>query len=172
VVDHGIFDPAEILRALAAHDVDFVVIGGIAAALHGTDHVTTDVDIAPSTAADNLGRLSAALDDLGARIRVEGIAGGLAFDHDGPSLAGAGVWNLTTRAGDLDIAFHPAGTGGWDDLRPRALVVDLGGAATPVASLRDVIRSKEAADRPKDRVALPALRAALAIQERERGGGG
>lgn len=153
-----LFDPAAVLRTLDAHGVDFVVIGGIAAALHGSDHVTTDIDITPRRSKENVTRLSAALDDLDARIRVEGIADGLAFDHDGASLLRAGVWNLTTRCGDLDISFVPSGTDGWDDLRPSAVVVDLDGTSVAVASLADIIRSKEAADRPKDRFVLPSLR--------------
>ncbi len=52
----------------------------------------------------------------------------------------------------------PAGTGGYDDLRTSAIVVDLGPTRAMVASLEDIIRSKEAADRPKDRYALPRLR--------------
>lgn len=152
------FDPAALLRALDDHGVEFVVIEGIAAALHGCDHVTTDVHITPRRSDENLERLSAALDDVGARIRVEGIDAGLAFDHDGESLLRAGVWNLTTRFGDLDISFVPSGTEGWDDLRPHAIVVDLDGTRVAVASLADIIRSKEAADRPKDRLVLPSLR--------------
>jgi hypothetical protein len=155
------FDPGAILRVLAAHGVDHVVIGGIAAALHGADHVTTDIDITPRRDAPNAQRLSSALAELDARIRVAGIVGGLRFDHDGRSLLGSGVWNLTTRHGDLDISFIPTGTDGWDDLRPGAVVVDLDGTSVAVAALEDVIRSKEAADRPKDRLILPALRALL-----------
>lgn len=160
------FDPGAILRSLADHGVDHVVIGGIAAALHGADHVTTDIDITPCRDGPNAARLSAALGALDARVRIEGIDGGLPFDHDGPSLLRAGVWNLTTRHGDLDISFVPSGTQGWEDLGPNAVVIDLNGTAVAVASLEDVIRSKEAANRPKDRIVLPALRHLLQLRPR------
>ena len=85
-------------------------------------------------------------------------------------LAGNVVWTLTTRAGDLDLVFMPAGTQGYDDLRRSAVELDLGsGAPALVAALPDVIRSKEAAGRPKDVAQLPALRQTLeVIRERER----
>ena len=85
------------------------------------------------------------------------------FACDAAFLANVQVLNLVTRCGNLDLSFMPSGTGGYDDLRlhaERLLVVD--GLAAPIAALEDVIRSKEAADRPKDRAVLPALRTLLA----------
>ncbi len=81
--------------------------------------------------------------------------------------------NLRTRFGDLDLSFEPSGTGGYEDLSPRAVRFDLGqGLVVPAAALEDVIRSKEAANREKDRQALPALRLLLEkIRERSGGGG-
>jgi hypothetical protein len=152
------FDPDEMLRVLGAHGVTFVLIGGLAAAMHGADGVTVDLDITPSRSRANLRALSAALAELDARIRVDGIDAGLPFDHDAASLARASVWSLRTRAGDLDIAFEPTGTAGYDDLAASALLVQISGVDVRLASLADVIRSKEAADRPKDRLALPGLR--------------
>jgi hypothetical protein len=159
------FDPAEILRVLHDHGVEFVVIGGMAAALHGADHITTDIDITPRAARTNLTRLSTALRELDARIRVEGLPDGLVFDHDGESLGRARIWNLTTRSGDLDVSFVPAGTDGFGDLDRHAVTIRLRGVPTRIAALADVVRSKEAADRPKDRLALPTLRRLLAVSE-------
>ena len=81
------FRPHEILAVLDAHDVRYVLIGGLAAVLHGAPHVTTDVDVVPEEAKRNLERLSAALEELGARIRVTGEPDGVPFDHSGESLA-------------------------------------------------------------------------------------
>ncbi len=65
---------------------------------------------------------------------------------------------MTTRAGALDVSFVPAGTAGYDDLKRDAVRIDAAeGVRIPVASLADVIRSKSAADREKDRLALPRL---------------
>jgi hypothetical protein len=155
------FDPEEILRVLEAHGVDYIVIGGLAATIHGSAHVTTDVDITPSRSRENLARLSAALKDLGARIRVATVPDGIPFDHDAESLERIQILNLTTRAGDLDISFTPSGTEGFADLRRNAQIVDLDGLRIRVASLADVVRSKEAAGRPKDFLTLPTLRRLL-----------
>jgi hypothetical protein len=162
------FDPLAILETLDRYRVRYVLVGGLAAVLHGAPHVTTDVDIVPEEGKENLVRLSAALKELGARIRVTGEPEGIPFDHAAESLARVRVWNLTTSLGDLDITFEPSGTRGYEDLRRDVVTLNIHGVDVPVASLADVIRSKEAADRPRDRAALPALRELLSRQHRPR----
>jgi hypothetical protein len=159
------FDPLAVLRELHAHGVDFVCIGGFAAYLQGSAIPTVDVDIVPDSARDNLTRLSDALRALGARVR-NGDDEPLPFAHDATNLAGSVFWNLTTRHGDLDISFTPSGTQGFPDLRQDAITVDLHGTPVLLASLADVIRSKEAAGRPKDLRVLPGLRKLLDEQRR------
>ncbi len=141
--------------------MDYVLIGALAAALHGAPRVTADVDIAPATDPDNLVRLSAALDDLDAPVRTIDAGVGLELSHDAASLAQAQAWNLVTRAGNLDIAFAPSGTAGYPDLRRDAVVVDIRGTTVVLASLADIVRSKQAANREKDRADLPLLRRLL-----------
>ena len=160
------FRPQEILRVLDRHDVHYVLVGGLAAVLHGASHVTTDVDVVPEDAQPNLERLSAALKELDARIRTTGEPDGIPFDHSAESLARVRVWDLQTSMGDLDITFQPSGTRGYDDLRRDVVTMRIRGVEVPVASLADVVRSKEAAGRARDRAALPALRALLARQRR------
>lgn len=155
-------DPGPILEALLRHGVRFVVIGGLAAVAHGSPIPTEDVDITPATEGENLGRLSDALRELGAMVRADGVDEGLPFSHDGESLASAQVWNLTTRFGDLDISFTPSGTRGYADLVEDAQTSAAYGVVIPLASLADVIRSKQAANRPKDQRVLPVLREILA----------
>jgi hypothetical protein len=65
--------------------------------------------------------------------------------------------NLTTRCGDLDLTFSPAALEDYDALVDRSEVFDIDGIRVRVAALRDVIRSKEAASRPKDHATLPVL---------------
>ena len=155
------FRPEVILRALERFEVAYVLIGGLAATIHGSPHVTTDVDITPAMSESNMNRLSAALKHLKARVRSESAMDGLPFDDTGASLATVEFWNLTTSAGALDLTFLPAGTTGYDDLIADAIELDILGVRVPVASLADVIRSKQAADRPKDRLTLPTLRRLL-----------
>lgn len=158
------FDPVAMLRVLMAHRVEFLVVGGIAARLRGAPLLTQDVDITPSTDRKNLEHLAGALQDLGARLRTATEPDGVAFPFDSGLLESATVWTLVTRHGDLDLVMAPAGTGGYRDLLVDA--DDLRVAVRPdltvkVASLADVIRSKEAAGRDKDRAALPLLRRTL-----------
>jgi hypothetical protein len=156
-----------ICRALTVHDVAFVVIGGAAARLHGTGHATVDIDVCPSRAKDNLARRATALRAVGARLRVEGDPAGVAFEPHADLLAKVTTMTLITRHGPLDLCFTPAGfAGGYDELAPHAIVVQLANVEVPVASLEDVVTSKRAAGRPKDITALPALEAHLQRERR------
>jgi hypothetical protein len=158
------FSPEKMLAALAAANVRFILIGGMAAILHGDAGVTIDVDVVPEHEAENLDRLAAALRKLRARIRAKGEPDGVPFDCSGAFLRNLptdSILNLNTSAGDLDLTFCPSGTRGYPDLRRAALEIDAAGARILVASLADVIRSKEAAGREKDRLALPRLRRLL-----------
>lgn len=155
------FDGDAILRVLLRHAVDFVLIGGYAAIALGSPLPTQDVDVVPLTSPENYGRLSAALTELGAKVRAVGVEP-QPFGHDAQSLADVSIWNLTTRYGDLDITVTPSGTRGYDDLRRDAVTVELHGMPVVIASLADIVRSKEAAGRDKDRRALPVLRELVA----------
>ena len=160
----GDFDPERVLGALSDAGVRYVLIGGMAAILHGDAGVTLDLDIAPAFDDANLERLAEALRSLGARIRAEGSPAGLPFDCSAAFLRSLGpesLVNLTTRAGDIDLVFMPHGTQGFRDLKRDAVSMQAGSISVLVASLADIIRSKAAADRDKDRGALPRLRALL-----------
>lgn len=161
-------DLGRLLAVLDRHEVSYVMIGGLAAVAHGSPFPTEDLDITPASDISNLTRLSAALSDLAARIRVDGMPDGLPFAHDAASLAAVQVWNLTTRLGDLDISFVPSGTKGFGDLNGSAEPIELDGVVVWVASLADVIRSKQAANRPKDQRVLPTLRELLARRSQDR----
>jgi hypothetical protein len=153
------FDPERLLEALSRHKVNFVLIGALAARLHGFPRLTADADITPAGDKPNLERLAAALNELDAKIYTESVPEGLAFDCSPTTLARARMWNLVTTAGRLDIAFEPAGVDGYDDLKKDAERFEAFGVRFLVASLDDIIRSKEAAGRPKDLDDVAILRA-------------
>jgi hypothetical protein len=155
------FQPERMLRVLQEHGVRFVLIGGFAAVIHGSPYVTTDIDVVPSRDRANLDRLSDALKEMHARVWTASEPVGIPFDHDGASIADARIWNLVTDLGRLDLTFEPAGTGGYEDLARGAVHLEILDAEVDVASLADVVRSKEAADRDKDRLVLPVLRRLL-----------
>lgn len=151
----------EIFACLARHGVRYVVIGGLAAILHGSPQLTFDVDICPAKETDNLAKLAAALREMEARIRTPDAPEGVSFTCDATFLSRVSLLNLVTRFGELDVSFDPSGTRGFEDLRTRSLDLKLGTSPVPVAALEDVIRSKEAANRPKDLRTLPLLRQLL-----------
>ena len=150
-----------LFTTLARHKVEFVLIGALGATLHGFPRNTRDADITPARDPANLDRLAAALRELDARIYTEQIPEGLPFDCSPQMLARADIWNLITRAGRLDLAFAPAGTGGFPDLVAHAVRFDVYGHPLLVARLEDIMRSKEAAGRPKDRQDVEVMREML-----------
>ncbi len=153
---------AAICGVLLDHGVEFVVIGGVAARLYETGHATVDIDVCPSTAGANLERLSAALRELGARLRVEGEPKGVPFDPHPDVLRQVSTLTLLTTSGPLDLCFRPAGFDeGFESLVGSSVVIEVAAVDVPVASLADVVASKRSAGRPKDIVALPALEARL-----------
>jgi hypothetical protein len=158
------------LQALEAEEVRYVVIGGTAAAIGGANHVTFDLDITPARDLENLDRVAAALIQLNGRVYGMPDEAATSFRLDGKTLAGGSTWKFITDHGELDIALDPDGTQGFDDLRRGAYKTSVHGIDILVASLDDVIRSKEAADRPRDRAALPDLRRTLELKrQQERG---
>jgi hypothetical protein len=153
-------DPVCIFDHLGRHNVDYVLIGGLAGVLHGSPAMTNDADIVPSADPANLERLAAALRELNARLRVEGEPEGIEFDPHPALLASLNILNMTTNCGDLDLTFTPAAyEAGYDELVKQAVVFEIDAITVKAAALSDVIRSKEAADRPKDHVVLPILHA-------------
>lgn len=150
-------DASALLEVLERHRVQYVVVGGFAAELHGSVRRTADVDVVPRATADNLERLAAALREVQAKIRTAGLPEGLPFSPSGEAMAAMTMLNLVTTHGELDLNFTPSGTAGYEDLHVDATTFDVGRVQVQVASLADVIRSKTAAGRPKDFDALPEL---------------
>lgn len=157
--DVAAFDPERLIRALSKNRVKFVLIGALAARLHGFPRLTADADITPSGDKQNLERLATALKELDAKVYTESVPEGLAFDRSAAALGRAAMWNLVTNAGRLDIAFMPAGTTGYDDLAEGAERFEAFGVRFLAASLADIIRSKEATGRAKDEDDVVILRA-------------
>jgi len=153
------FDPIAIIHVLTEHNVDCVLIGGLAAVLHGSPATTNDADIIPEMSMENLERVSSALRTLDARLRLASDPGGVPFDPHPALLASMSVLNTTTRYGDLGLTISPAGIDDFDSLKQAATEFDVDGSTILVASLDDIIRSKETANRAKDHATLPILHA-------------
>lgn len=157
-------DPRLLFTTLARHQVRFVLIGALAGKLQGFPRETHDADITPLRDSTNLQRLAAALREMDARVYTEQIPEGLPFDCSAQMLVRADIWNLITKAGRLDLAFKPSGTEGYDDLSRHAVRFTVYGTELLAARLEDIIRSKEAADRPQDRQDVVVMREMLKAQ--------
>jgi nucleotidyltransferase AbiEii toxin of type IV toxin-antitoxin system len=155
-------DLERLLRALVDGKVDFVVIGGVAAVLHGSARATFDLDICFANDAANLDALGRVLTGLGARLR--GVAEDVPFIADGTTLKRVDVLTLTTIAGDLDVLRVPSGAPRYDVLRAHADRFDVGGFEVRVASVEDLIAMKTAAGRSKDLNDVAELEAILRLR--------
>jgi hypothetical protein len=144
------FSPQEIFAALHRHGVDYVAIGGIAANAHGSRRLTLDVDIIPAPEEPNYARLAAALDELGAPALATDSDFRDLDPRDSLDLARAKILKLATAAGDLDILNGAPGAAPYEDLRRRAVEVEVRGTPVQIASLDDVIAMKRAVGRPRD----------------------
>ena len=161
-------DPAPdflaILEELTAQSVDFIIIGGVGAALQGAPVTTLDLDLIHSREAENVKRLLRALRSLEAfyRERPEKRLMPSAAD-----LAGPGHHLLMTRAGPLDLLGAVVGGRSYQELVGRASPIPLApGKSVRVLDLPMLIQLKEELGREKDLAMLPVLRRTL--QERER----
>lgn len=163
------FLPQKILEVLAKHKVDFILIGGVASTLYGAPFVTVDLDIVPALETTNLDRLAAALRELKALLRDADNDEEVDINFDGRMLKKVipefRFLRFDTKHGFLDIIYRPAGTQGFRDLAASARDQDVGSVQVRVASLEDVIRSKQAIGRPRDLEQLPTLRRLLEIEE-------
>jgi len=152
-------DPRRIFETFERHGVDYIVIGGIAAIAHGSTRNTRDVDFVASTDRPNLERLAAALRDLDARLS-DTDAHLLGIDvHDPETLGSGATFTMETDAGGLDFFNDVPGAAPYDQLRDRALVIDLDGVTIRVAGRDDLIRMKQASGRPQDLDDIAALTA-------------
>lgn len=151
-------DPAGIIAALEQHQVRYVVIGGVAAQLHGSPAPTRGLDVTPDRSAPNLARLAAALASVEAREWVPGFGYPLQMPMDRRRLEGDRVLLTQTRHGRVDVVPAPHGVpAGYHELEPRARLVEAYGTEVSVASVDDLVRTHAAAGRAKDKLALSRL---------------
>ncbi len=158
------FDPYGILKTLDRHRVQYVVIGGFARVLQGTEEITRSIDIVPSTRSDNLRRLDSALLEIGGKR-----ADGQDLDLSETDLAEQPVFRLVTDHGEMKVVPTPEGTRGYDDLRRGANREPLGRGIRPsVASIGDLARMASALGNERHAEEVRQLRRLTAL-ERGRG---
>ena len=150
-------DFERLLRRLVDCEVNFIVVGGVAAAIHGSARLTQDLDVVYERTAPNISRLVAAVADLSPYLR--GAPPGLPFLFDAITITRGLNFTLQTDAGALDLLGEIAGGGGFENLRDHSIQVSLFGVAIHCLDLDTLIHVKRAAGRPKDFETIAELEA-------------
>jgi len=138
----------DLLRALASAGVDFVLVGGVAAAAHGSPRGTQDLDVVYRRDEDNLLKLVGSLAVLHPYLR--GAPPGLPFRFDLPTVRAGLNFTLMTDLGAIDLLGEIAGGGNYESLVDHTVTVDAIGVSCRMLDLETLIRTKKAAGRPKD----------------------
>lgn len=154
--------PNELLETLIRHDVEFVVIGGIAAVLHGSPYTTFDLDVVYDRSDRNLDRLEAALEELDAVLHDPTDRH---LRPDRSLLESSGPKLLRTKFGRLDLLGELGADVEWDQVVADSVAMPLKGRDVKVLKLEKIIEIKERVGRDKDRASLPLLRATLAKRD-------
>ncbi len=154
-------DIEALLTALLEGGVEFIVVGGVAAVLHGAPTTTQDLDIVHGRAADNVKRLLAVLHQLDARHRD---AAGRVLPPTEAELGGTGQLNLSTRLGPLDPLCQLHDGRGYDDLLEHSELMTDDALTIRVLDLDTLIQVKASTGRARDRLIVPIL---LALRDEE-----
>ena len=152
-------DFGAVIRTFSEAGVEFVIVGGLAATIHGSARLTQDIDLVYARTRANIERLVAALKPQAPYLR--GVPPGLPFDWSEATVARGLNFTLTTAIGDIDLLGEIVGGGDYDALVPHTVSVDLFGFRCRCLDLPGLIRAKRAAGRPKDLDALAELDALL-----------
>jgi predicted nucleotidyltransferase len=149
----------ELLRRLVAADVRFVLVGGLAVNAWGVVRATRDVDIVADPTPDNLNRLAEVAVAAGGQVQTSDAFASSAFSIAALLASGAQV-HIETELGTLDVVQGLPGVPPYDELRSRAVNVEIAGIDVPVCSLQDLLTMKHAAGRTRDLADLEDLEAA------------
>lgn len=158
-------DFEKILVALSDAEVEFVIVGGVAATAHGSARLTQDVDVVYARTTDNVDRLVRSLAPFEPYLR--GAPAGLPFRWNRETVERGLNFTLTTTIGDIDLLGEITGGGGYDALLPHSEEMTFFGRPCRCLDLPTLIRVKRAAGRPRDLEAIAELEALLEERGRE-----
>jgi hypothetical protein len=159
-----VIDFQRLLSVLTDGGVEFIVIGGLAATIHGSAHSTLDLDVVYRRTPENIARLAAALAPLSPYLR--GAPPGLPFHFDAATIRRGLNFTLTTAVGPFDALGEVTGGGGYDALLPGTVTRSIFGIEIRFVDLDTLIRLKRAAGRPKDLERIAELEAI--VEEKRR----
>ena len=156
-------DFESLLKALVKTDVQFIIVGGLAATAHGSARLTQDVDVVYSRSENNIRRIVEALAPHSPYLR--GAPANLPFEWSESTVQRGLNFTLTTSVGDIDLLGEITGGGAYEALIPHTVVLDLFGFECRCLDLPTLIRVKRAAGRPRDLEAVAELEALLEESE-------
>lgn len=155
-----------LIKELHRLEVEFVIIGGMAAVAQGSAYLTLDLDLCYSRKKENLEKLAKALAPFNPSLR--GAPRGLPFQLDERTLRLGLNFTLTTDLGDVDILGEVTGMGSYEKLRPFSEELEIYGMRCQVLTLEGLIKSKRAVGRAKDLMLLPELEALLDVRNSQK----
>lgn len=152
-----------VIRAFSLSGTECIIVGGLAATVHGSARLTQDVDFVYSRNPRNVERMVTALRPYAPYPR--GAPDGLPFEWSSATVERGFNFTLTTAIGDVDLLGEITGSGGYEALLPHTIAVEIFGCKCRCLDLPALIRAKRAAGRPKDLEALAELEAILEQRE-------
>ncbi|BDI29099.1 hypothetical protein CCAX7_11500 [Capsulimonas corticalis] len=156
----------QIIASLNDAQVRYVIIGGVAMSMHGSAHITQDIDICYSRDHENLTRLTTALAPYHPHLRD--FPPDLPFVFDARTLKSITTLTLITDIGAVDLLAEPPGAPLFEELLERSVLMEIQGQQVHACSLDDLIAMKKAANRPKDQLHLMELQALAKIIKEEK----
>jgi hypothetical protein len=152
----------DLIQRLRDAGVEFVIVGGVAATLHGLDYVTSDIDVCTPLRGENLGRVARSIEGLDPRQRLRPDRAPLPTNL--ANLTGLRHLCVETTLGAIDFLNEITGLGQYEDVARLCENITVAGAPCRVLTLEALIQAKRAAGRTKDLLALPGL---IALLERD-----
>lgn len=137
-----------LLRLLVENKVDFIIVGGAAATAHGSARLTQDLDVVYKRTSENITRIVNALSEINPYLR--GAPPGLPFDWSVQTIQRGLNFTLVTTLGALDLLGEISGGGGYEQLLPETIDIEIAGVSCKCLNLERLIKVKRAAGRPKD----------------------
>jgi hypothetical protein len=142
-------DTEGFLRLLGKHQIEYVVIGGLAMIAHGSAYITKDMDICYNRSPANFSAIAAAFATIHSYLR--GAPPGLPFRFDAPTIQAGLNFTLVTDLGDIDLLGEVSGVGGYDQAFAQSVEKNIFGYSVRVLSIDSLIAAKRAAGRLKDK---------------------
>ena len=156
-----------LIRLLVENNVEFIIVGGAAATVHGSARLTSDLDVVYGRTSENIHRMVEALRSIQPYLR--GVPPGLPFDWSAQTIQKGLNFKLTTTLGALNLLGEIVGGGGYKELFPHTIDIEVAGVSCRCLNLERLIVVKRAAGRPKDLEVIAELEQILSEERLDQG---